>query len=60
MLDAHFVILGAAVGFAGALSYLVGTLRGTVRPNRVSWLLWSLAPLVAFAAEVQQGVVSSP
>jgi hypothetical protein len=56
MIDPHFVFLGAFIGFAGGLSYVVDTLRGRVRPNRVSWLMWSLAPLVAFAAELQQGV----
>jgi hypothetical protein len=56
MIDAHFVVAGAVIGFLGGLSYLAGTLRGTVQPNRVSWFMWSLAPLVAFAAEVHQGV----
>lgn len=56
MIDPHFVIFGAAIGFLGGLSYLAGTLKGTVLPNRVSWFMWTLAPLVAFAAEVQQGV----
>jgi hypothetical protein len=56
MLDPHFVIVGAAIGFLGGLSYLIGTIKGNVRPNRVSWLMWALAPLVAFAAELQEGV----
>lgn len=56
MIDQHFVLLGAVIGFAGGVSYLIGTLKGTVRPNRVSWFMWSLAPLVAFAAEMRQGV----
>ena len=56
MIDPHFVILGAIISFAGGLNYLAGTLRGTVQPNRVSWFIWSLAPLVAFAAELRQGV----
>lgn len=56
MIDVHFVILAAVIGFLGWLSYLAGTLKGAVQPNRVSWFLWCLAPLVAFAAEVQEGV----
>lgn len=56
MLDGKFVILGTAIGAAGAVAYLVDTLRGRVRPNRVSYLLWSVAPIVAFAAQVGQGV----
>jgi hypothetical protein len=34
----------------------VATLQGKTRPNRVSWALWALAPLVAFAAELSKGV----
>lgn len=56
MLDVHFVILGAVIATAGMLSYLRDTIRGVTQPNRVTWLMWALAPLIAFAAEVQSGV----
>lgn len=56
MLDQHFVILGAIIASVGSVSYLIDTLKGKVKPNRVSFLLWSLAPLIAFVAEIQQGV----
>jgi len=56
MIDQNFVIVGAIIAAAGSLSYLVDTLKGKVKPNRVSFLLWSLAPLIAFFAEVKQGV----
>lgn len=56
MLDQKFVVVGTLIGAAGALAYLVDTLRGRVRPNRVSFLMWSIAPLIAFAAQLQQGV----
>ena len=56
MLDVHFVILGAVIGMAGMLSYLRDTVRGVTQPNRVTWMMWSVAPLIAFAAEVQEGV----
>jgi len=56
VLDVHFVILGAAIGSAGAALYLRDTLRGVTQPNRVTWLLWAAAPLLAFAVEVQAGV----
>ena len=56
MLDQNFVIVGAIIAAAGSLSYLVDTLKGKVKPNRVSFLLWSLAPLIAFFAEIKQGV----
>ncbi len=56
MLDKNFVILGTLIGASGAFAYLRETLRGTVKPNRVSFLLWSIAPIIAFAAQVKQGV----
>lgn len=56
MIDERFIILGVVLGFLGSLSYVVDTLKGRVRPNRVSWFMWALAPLIAFSAEIQQGV----
>lgn len=56
MLPSYFVIIGTAIGSIGALWYLMETIRGNVKPNRVSFLLWSIAPLIAFAAEIQKGV----
>jgi len=56
MIDQNFVIVGAIIAAVGSLSYLVDTLKGKVKPNRVSFLLWSLAPLIAFFAEIKQGV----
>jgi hypothetical protein len=56
MINQNFVIVGAIIAAVGSLSYLIDTLKGKVKPNRVSFLLWSLAPLIAFFAEVKQGV----
>lgn len=56
VIDVHFVYLGAAIGAAGQAGYVVATVQGRTQPNRVTWLLWALAPLLAFAVEVQQGV----
>jgi len=56
MIPPYFVILGALISFTGGTSYVVATLKGKAKPNRVSWFLWSLAPLIAFAAEIKQGV----
>jgi hypothetical protein len=38
------------------MSYLIDTVSGKVKPNRVSFLMWSLAPLVAFFAQIRSGV----
>lgn len=56
MINQNFVIVGVLINFIGALSYISDTLRGKVKPNRVSWGLWALASFIAFTAEVQQGV----
>jgi hypothetical protein len=56
VLDVHFVFLGAAVGLAGSLVYARDTFRGVTQPNRVTWLLWTVAPLLATVAELRQGV----
>jgi hypothetical protein len=56
MINQNFVILGAIIAAIGSVSYLIDTVKGNVRPNRVSFLLWSLAPLIAFVAELKQGV----
>lgn len=56
MLNENFVWLGVAVNLLGSASYIIDTVRGKVRPNRVSWGLWALAVLIAFAAEKSQGV----
>lgn len=56
MIDQRFVIIGALISTSGAITYLWNTIKGRVRPNRVSFLLWSIAPMIAFAAQVRQGV----
>jgi hypothetical protein len=56
MINQNFVIVGAIISTVGGLSYLIDTLKGKVKPNRVSYLLWSIAPLIAFVAEIKQGV----
>lgn len=56
MLNSNFIIIGALIGAAGSVAYLIDTVKGKVRPNRVSFLLWSIAPLIAFFAQIRQGV----
>jgi hypothetical protein len=56
MINKNFVILGAILSLIGGISYLLDTIRGKTKPNRVSWLLWALAPMIAFSAELKQGV----
>ena len=56
MINDNFVFLGAAIFFFGSIGYFVDTIKGKVKPNRVTWFIWSLAPLIAFIAQLKQGV----
>ena len=56
VINANFVFIGALFSLVGGVSYARDTVRGVTSPNRVSWLLWTIAPLLAFAAELHQGV----
>ena len=56
MIDEHFVIFGALLNLIGSSTYAYATLKGRTKPNRVTWFLWALAPLIAFSASVKDGV----
>ncbi|HEY7932005.1 MAG TPA: hypothetical protein VIC81_07095 [Acidimicrobiales bacterium] len=56
MLDPRFVYLAAALAALGAFGYVVDTLRGSTRPNRVTWSLWGVEGILAAVNEVQQHV----
>lgn len=56
MLNENLVIVGFVIATLGGLKYLVETIQGKVKPNRVTFFAWALAPLIAFTAEVKQGV----
>jgi hypothetical protein len=51
-----FAITGATVNFAACLSYVRAILKGEATPNRVSWFLWAVVPLIAGAAQLRAGV----
>jgi hypothetical protein len=56
VIDVHVVFLGAVIGLWGTLLYARDTWRGITQPNRVTWLLWTVAPMLALVAELRQGV----
>ena len=56
MISENWIYVGSAIGALGAAVYLRDTLRGTTKPNRVTWLLWAIAPLLAAAVEFDEGV----
>lgn len=56
MIPEYFTVVGAMIASAGGIYYLYETIRGTAKPNRVTWLLWGLFPLITFVAQRVQGV----
>jgi hypothetical protein len=51
-----FAIAGSVVNFAACVSYVRAILRGEAAPNRVTWFLWALVPVIAGAAQWRSGV----
>jgi hypothetical protein len=56
MLPEYCAILGALVGSLGGFYYLYETIVGKAQPNRITWLLWGIFPMVIFVAQRAQGV----
>jgi len=56
MLPEYFAIIGAIIGSLGGLYYLYETVAGKAQPNRITWLLWGIFPMVIFVAQRAQGV----
>jgi hypothetical protein len=56
VINVNWVFLGSAIGALGSAVYLRDTLRGTTKPNRVTWLLWAVAPLLAASVQLDEGV----
>jgi len=46
------VILGALISVGGAFAYIRDTLAGKTKPNRVTWTMWAVAPLIGTFAAV--------
>ncbi len=51
----QIVILGAVLFFLASLAYIRDTIRGKTKPNRVTWLMWSLAPLIGVSISWAHG-----
>lgn len=52
----YLVLLVIPLAIYGVGSYIKDTITGRVRPNKVSWLMWSVAPLIATFAALSKGV----
>ena len=49
------VVLSALISIAGATAYIRDTISGKSKPNRVSWSMWALAPMIGTAAALSAG-----
>lgn len=56
MIHENFVIVGFIIAILGGFTYVIDVFKGKAKPNRVTWFLWAVAPLIAFAAELDKGV----
>ncbi|HNV96934.1 MAG TPA: hypothetical protein PKL13_01290 [bacterium] len=52
----YLVFVGAFVGLIFTIPYIKETIKGNTKPNRVSWLLWSIAPTIGTVASISNGV----
>ena len=52
----YLVFAAASASLLAAFVYIRSMFRGQTKPNRVTWLMWSLAPLIGTAAAVSSGV----
>lgn len=55
MLASGFIAVAILLRLMAGGGYLISTLRGKAKPNIVSWSLWSLTALIAFAAQIYKG-----
>ena len=56
VIPSWFVLVAVVLSTVGSIDYLAATLRGTTTPNRVSFAIWGLTPLLIFVAQTTEGV----
>jgi bacteriorhodopsin len=52
----YLVIVAAVASLLAAFVYIRSMFRGGTKPNRVPWLMWAIAPLIATTAAISNGV----
>ena len=55
-MENYGVIIGALVSLFGIFFYIRETLKGKTKPNRITWFMWAVAPFIATAAAISNGV----
>jgi len=52
----YLELVAAFATLLGAFGYIRSMFKGQTNPNRVTWFMWSVAPLIATAAALSNGV----
>jgi hypothetical protein len=52
----YLVFVAAFATLLATFVYVRSMFKGSVRPNRISWLMWSIAPFIATTAAISNGV----
>ena len=52
----YSVFIAAFATLLGASIYIRSMFKGQTKPNRVTWFMWSIAPFIASAAALSNGV----
>jgi hypothetical protein len=52
----YLIFVAAFATLLATFVYVRSMFKGGAKPNRVSWLMWSIAPFIATAAAVSSGV----
>ena len=55
MINENFVFLGFLLTIVGSIMYVLDIRKGNVKPNILTWILWALAPMIAFSAQLSEG-----
>jgi hypothetical protein len=50
------VIFGSILNVAGSSWYIARTIRGITKPNKMTFLLWTIAPMIGTIASLSAGV----
>jgi hypothetical protein len=56
MINENWAYVAAVINVVGTITYVVDMFGGRARPNRVTWGVLSIAPIIAFASMLSQGV----
>ncbi len=56
MIALFLILLGIFINGIGTAQYIILTLKGKIKPNKVTFFIWSIAPFVAFLAQTAKGV----